>query len=184
MATLVSNLKQKLYVEDVESGAAASESVMTKVAGTVNLLADTSTYAIHFDIHGPYNIIGVPDNKVDKYYIVPYDAEIYAIHYYLGVNVGSGGTAEVDVVNKPFSGGAEASIFTTRPIIPASAGTESDIIREFLPSVSTIRLATGGTAPALTSTQLSKYDVLKFNMIAKPTGTVDKLGLVLLIRPR
>jgi hypothetical protein len=183
MATLVPNLKQKIYEEDVETGAAASEATMTKIAGTINIFADYNFYPIHFDIHGPYNIIGVPDNKVDKFYLVPYNCEIVACHFYTGENVGSSGSVEVDVIKKPLVG-SETSIFSTRPVIPASAGTEADTIQEFLPVATNIRLATGGTAPVLVSTQLDQYDVLKFNIISKPVGTLDKMGLVLLIRPR
>jgi hypothetical protein len=69
-------------------------------------------------------------------------------------------------------------------VIPASAGIEADTIQEFLPVATNIRLATGATAPVLVSTQLDQYDVLKFNIISKPVGTLDKMGLVLLIRPR
>lgn len=183
MATFVPNLVQKIYEEDVETGAAASEATMTKIAGTINIFADYNLFPIHFDIHGPYNIIGVPDNKVDKFYLVPYNCEIVACHFYIGENVGSSGSVEVDVVKKPLVG-AETSIFSTRPVIPASAGSQADIIQEFLPAASNIRLATGGTAPVLIGTQLDQYDVLKFNIISKPVGTVDKMGLVLLIRPR
>lgn len=179
---LVSNLKQKIYVEDVETGASASEATMNKFAGSLNLLLDTAVFPIHFDIHGSYNIVGVPDNKTDKFYIVPFDCEILAAHFYLGENVGSSGNAEVDVIKKPLVG-SETSIFTTRPNLPATAGAEADIIQEFLPTATNIRLGTGGTAPVLVSSTLSKYDVLKFNIINKPVGTVDKMGLVLIVRP-
>ena len=183
MATFVPNLIQKIYEEDVETGAAASEATMTKIAGTINVFADSNILSIHFDIHGSYNIIGVPDNKVDKFYVIPYDAEIVACHFYVGENPGSSGSTEIDVIKKPLVG-SETSIFSTRPIIPASAGAEADIIQEFLPSVTNIRLASGATAPVLTGTQLDKYDVLKFNFIQKPVGTVDKCGINILIRPR
>jgi len=181
MATEVAGLLSKIYEEDVETGAAASEATMTKFGGTVNKLVDSLLVQIHFDIHGPYNIIGVPDNKVDKFYIVPFDCEIIASHFYTGENAGSSGNTEIDILKKPLVG-AEVSIFSTRPIIPASAGTEADIIQEYVPT-STIRLASGGTIAVLSSPTLSKYDVLKFNFIDKPVGTVDKCGFVLLVRP-
>lgn len=183
MATIVSGLKQYLYEEDIETGAAASEATMTKLAGVANLTTDTNVMSIHFDIHGPYNIVGVPDNKTDKFFLVPFNAEIVAAHFYVGVNQGSSGNSEIDVIKKPLVG-AEVSLFTTRPIIPVSAGTEADIIQEFLPSLSTARLATGGTIAVLTGTTLNKHDVLKFNIIDKPVGTIDKMGFNLIIRPR
>ena len=183
MATEVTGLKQKIYEEDVETGAAASEETMTKFAGSMNLTLDTNLIPIHFDIHGPYNITPVPDNKVDKFYCVPFNCEIVASHFYTGENPGSSGTTEIDVLKKPLSG-SEVSIFSTRPKIPASAGAEADIIQEYLPATSTIRLATGGTIAVLSSTQLSKYDVLKFSFIDKPVGTIDKCGFVLFVRPR
>lgn len=178
---IVAGLKQYIYEEDVETGAAASEATMTKIAATTNLTTDTNMVSVHFDIHGSYNIVGVPDNKVDKFYVVPFDAEIVACHFYTGENNGSTGNTEIDILKKPLVG-SEISIFSTRPIIPAGV-SEADIIQEFLPA-STIRLASGGTVAVLSSTQLSKYDVLKFNFIAKPVGTVDKCGFNLFIRPR
>lgn len=178
----VSGLIDKILEEDVETGAAASEATMTKFAASLNKTVDTNMVCIHFDIHGPYNIVGVPDNKVDKFYVVPFDCEIVASHFYTGELPGSSGNTEIDVVKKPLVG-SETSIFSTRPKIPASAGAEADIIQEYLPALSTIRLATGGTIAALVGTTLSKYDVLKFNFIDKPVGTVDKCGFVLIVRP-
>jgi hypothetical protein len=182
MATIVPSLKQYIYVEDVETGAAASESTMTKFAGAMNLTTDFNMMSIHFDIHGSYNITGVPDNKVDKFYIIPFDCEIVASHFYTGENNGATGNTEIDVIKKPLIG-SEVSIFTTRPIILSNTA-EADIIQEYLPALSTIRLASGGTIAALTGTTLNKYDVLKFNFISKPVGTVDKCGFNLLVRPR
>ncbi|HNC40295.1 MAG TPA: hypothetical protein PK522_00770 [Nitrosomonas sp.] len=183
MATEVTQIKQKIYEEDVETGAAASEETMTKFGGSLNLLLDKTIFPVHFDIHGPYNITGVPDAKVDKFYCVPFDAEIVGSHFYTGENPGSSGSTEIDILRKPLSGGT-ASIFSTRPIIPASAGAEADIIQTYLPSASTIRGATGGTDAVLSSTQLDAYDVLKFSFIDKPVGTVDKCGFVLWLRAR
>lgn len=183
MATEVAGLIQKIYEEDVETGAAASEATMTKFAGTMNKLADSIVIPIHFDVHGPYNITGVPDNKVDKFYVIPYDCEILFSHFYTGENPGASGSTEIDIIKKPLIG-SEVSIFSTRPVIPASAGAEADIIQEYLPALNTVRLATGGTIAVLTGTTLNKYDVLKFNIISKPVGTIDKMGFNLIIRPR
>lgn len=180
MATIVNGVFQKIYIEDVQTGASASEETMTKFAGSLNKLVDSIFLPVHFDIHGSYNIIGVPDNKVDKFYLVPFDCKIAIIHFYAGENVGSG-FMEVDVVRKPLSGG-ESSIFSTRPKLSSSDGSQTDLIMDFIANT-TPRKGAGATSPVLSIANLSKYDVLKFNIITKPTGFIDKLGLVIYLMP-
>lgn len=177
----ISPLKQDLYEEDFRAGAAATEDTMNKVGSSVNFWNNRYEGVRPWVISGPYSITPVPDNGIDGYIACPYDMEIFGV--FIGaLTAGSSGTSEIDVVKYPVVG-SPATIFTTRPAIPSTSGSDAFIQVETLPSYSVIRQAAGTTAPVLASTELTKGDVLKLNWISKQTGG-EGLTVALFIRPR
>jgi hypothetical protein len=182
MASEVTSLIQKILDEDVKTGASASEAIMNKFAASVNALLDTNTVNVEFNAHGSYWITTTPDNNCDVEFLVPWDCEIVKMHFYHKV-AGASGNCEVDVIRFPIGGGS-SSIFSTRPIIPFSAGNDARIIQQFFPTILNLKTCTGGVLPILATNQLAANDVLKFNFINKQTANAEGVGLHLVIRPR
>lgn len=182
MGTYVSNLKQKIYQEDVETGAAASEATMTKFGGSLNKMLDETWYSLHWIANGSYWITSYPEYSMDKELLVPFDCEIVKIRVY-NKTAGTSGTSECDI-EKQQPGGAWSTIFTTRPKIPYTSGNNASIITQHLPTVSTIYASAGTTVPVLASTQLSANDVLRFNFLDKQAKPSEGFAVEILLRSR
>jgi hypothetical protein len=178
----VTPLKRNLQVEELRTGAAASESTMQRVASSVNFWNTFYEGTRAWFFNGQYGDFPFPQTGVDGVYNVPCDMEIYQ----LAVNhntAGISGTFEIDLIKIPVGGGPEVSVFATRPQIPFGAGNFAVIHQEFLPTASTIVASPGVTLATLVSTQLSKGDRLYTNIIG---GQIQgqSAGLVLMMRPR
>lgn len=182
MATYVSNLKQKIYVEDVETGAAASEATMTKFGGSLNKVLDEVWYSIHFIANGSYWITSAPEYSMDKEMMIPFNCEIVKMRVY-NRTAGGSGTSECDIEKKQ-PNGSWSTIFTTRPKVPYTSGSDAEIVTQHLPSVSTIFASVGTTVPVLNSTSLNANDILRFNWITKQTASAEGFGLEILLRSR
>ena len=178
----VTPLKQLILVEEVETGASASEATMTKIAGSVNHAVTNNFMTCAFNLHGPYWITPVPDANVDIEWIAPCAMEIVKIHFYHKAAGGSG-TCEVDVLKYPLAGGS-SSIFSTRPAIPFSAGNGVRIITDYSGTTPTdVALPAGCTAPRLSSVTVAANDVLKISFIQKQGSSAEGVGLHLVMRP-
>lgn len=182
MGTYVSNLKQKIYQEDVETGAAASEATMTKFGGSLNKMLDETWYSLHWIANGSYWITSAPEYSMDKELLVPFDCEIVKIRVY-NKTAGTSGNSECDIEKRQLAG-SWSTIFTTRPRIPFSSGAGAQIITQHLPTTSTIYASAGTTVPVLASTQLSANDVLRFNFISKQSTPAEGFAIEILLRSR
>ena len=182
MATKVPGLKNSIYVEDVETGAAASEATMNKFGASVNKLLDEVWYSLHWIANGSYWITSFPEYSMDKELLVPFDCEIVKIRVY-NKTAGTSGTSECDIEKRQLAG-SWSTIFTTRPKIPFSSGANAQIITQHLPTTSTIYASAGTTVPVLASTQLNANDVLRFNFLDKQTQPSEGFGIELVLRSR
>lgn len=182
MATKVPGLKNSIYVEDVETGAAASEATMNKFGASVNKLLDEVWYSLHWIANGSYWITSSPEYSMDKELLVPFDCEIVKIRVY-NKTAGTSGTSECDIEKRQLAG-SWSTIFTTRPKIPFSSGANAQIITQHLPTTSTIYASAGTTVPVLASTQLSANDVLRFNFLDKQAKPSEGFGIELVLRSR
>jgi hypothetical protein len=177
----VTPLKQLILVEEVETGASASEATMTKIAGSVNHAVTKNFLTCAFNLHGPYWITGVPDTNVDIEWIAPCDMEIVKIHFY-HKDAGASGTCEVDVLKYPLAGGS-ASIFSTRPSISYTAGNGARVIVDYADETPTdVSVPSGCTAPRLSAFTVSENDVLKISFIQKQASPAEGVGLHLVMR--
>lgn len=178
----VPGLKQLVFSEDVETGASASEATMTKIAGTLNHVAEKQFLYCAFNLHGSYWITGVPDPNVDIEFLVPCDCEIVKIQMY-HKDAGASGTCEMDVLRFPLAGGS-ASIFSTRPAIPSTAGANARILTDYSTGTpNDLSLPAGSTAPRLAISQLDENDVLKVSFIQKQASSAEGVGVHIILRP-
>lgn len=178
----VSPLKRNLQVEELRTGAAASESTMQRVASSVNFWNTFYEGTRAWFINGIYDLFPFPQTGIDGVYNVPCNMEIYQLAVNHNV-AGISGNFEIDVIKIPVGGGPQVSIFTQRPIIPFGAGNFSVIHQEFLPTPLTVVASPGVTLATLVSTQLDKGDRLFINIINGQAGG-ESAGLVLMMRPR
>ncbi len=182
MATEIANLKRKIFEEDMKTGAAASEATQTKVGGNINKILDETCQSFHWIANGSYWITTVPDNAMDKEFLVPFNCEIVKMRTY-NKTPGLSGTTECDIVKKQ-PGGGFATIFSTRPKIPFGSGVDAEIVQSFLPAPSTIFASIGTTIGVLASTNLNENDILRFNFVDKQSSPAEGFGLQIIVRCR
>jgi hypothetical protein len=174
--------KQNLQIEDLRTGAAASEATMQKVGGAVNFWNSYFEGTKQWNANGPYSITGVPDNGIDGVYPAWSDCEIYGVAFH-NSEAGSSGDTEFDILRHPVGGGPAVSIFSTRPKIPFSAGNDARVIVQVLPTPTILFQSPGVTAPVMALTQLDAGDLLTMNIVAKQVDG-KSASLSLAIRPR
>lgn len=96
---------------------------------------------------------------------------------------GTVGSIEVDVRRYTASNTGGTTIFTTKPAIPYTAGNNAYVFTRFTPTTSNLELATGGTAPVMSVTNLNEGDMLVVDITAVQTNG-ENAGLIIFHRPR
>lgn len=164
---VITGQKKDIQVESLTTGGAASESAVQTIGANVQFLKDSADYSIAWQVNGNYNIIPGVQSLVDGKRGVYKNYAVYG--FMLCVDIaGSGGSLEIDIV-RTTSGGASASLFSTRPSVPASAGNNGRVLRRFYDSTTLVQ-SSGAVVPILSITNLSAGDVLQMNITSKQTG--------------
>jgi hypothetical protein len=171
----VTPLKKNLQVEELKTGAAASESTMQRVASSVNFWNSYYEGSRGWFLNGRYDIISLPQVGVDGAFFAWTNMEIWMIGCY-NLVAGSAGSVEFDILKNG------STIFSTKPAIPYTAGANAKLVRDVIAN-STVVASPGVTLPALISTQLSAGDMLTCNLTGAQTAG-ESAGIILGIRPR
>jgi hypothetical protein len=176
----VTPLKENVQVEQIEAGAAASESVMQIMAGSNNFWNTYYEGSRGWFLNGPYSTVPGIQTGVDGAIFCPSDMEIYCIGMY-NLVAGSVGDIEFDVIRHK-TDNTSATIFTTRPKIPFTSGNDARLVKRFSDNT-TLYQSAGSTLPVLVSANLNAGDMLTCNVTLKQTSG-QSAGIVLFLRPR
>lgn len=176
----VTELKSDLQVEAFKSGSAASEAAVQAMAENIQFINKTFEGPREFTLNGQYWRVPGAQTGVDGGRPCFTNLEIVGLCMW-NLVAGSSGTIEFDII-RHFVGGGSASIFTTKPAIPYTAGNDSRIIYDFV-NLATLFSSAGITVPVLTSTDLDAGDFLTLNVTQKQSFGEDA-GLYLSVRPR
>jgi hypothetical protein len=169
MATITA-LKTNIQLESLQTGGAASEVAVQSLGQNVQFIQERPDYSVRWDVNGNYNVVPGIQSLIDGKRGLFKNYQVFG--FMLSVDVaGSSSNLEVDIIRLT-SGGSSASIFSTRPLIPASAGNDARILRRFFDST-TLVTASGATLPVLSVTNLSAGDVLSMNITSKQAGPVS-----------
>lgn len=182
MPPIVPPEKLDIQSPDVQTGAAASEATMQKIGASINFWNAFFEGTREWNFNGKYNTVSGPQFGIDGMQFAWADCEIYALGFFNQV-AGSAGDFEIDIIRHPANGDPAASIFTTRPKIPFSAGNDARIVQQFLPTIQTLFSSPGITVPVLAITQLEAGDGLTANIVGKQTAG-ESAGVALALRPR
>ena len=177
----VSPLRKNLQIEELRTGAAASESTMQRVASSVNFWNAYYEGSRGWFLNGNYSILPFPQTGIDGAHFANSNMEIYQIGVY-NLVAGSAGNLSFDIIKHPVGGGTSVTIFTTKPVIPFSAGNNARILTNTLTNTN-LYMSPGCTAPVLASNQLNAGDFLTCNIFSGQTNG-QSAGIILALRPR
>lgn len=181
MGTEVTPERKNIYIEDVQYRASVSEAVGQKMAGAINFINVGQHVERQWNLNGLYSYLGTPQTGVDGAFVIWYNMEIVGISMY-NLVAGSGGTTQLDILKHTTSGGAGSSIFSTKPTLSYLSGNNSVLFYDFL-NATAIHAPTGCTQPVLTSTSLTKGDMLTMNLTSAQVSG-QSCGITLHMRPR
>lgn len=168
-------LKKNLQIEELKTGAAASESTMQRVASSVNFWNEYYEGSRGWFLNGRYDIITLPQIGVDGAFFAWTNMEIWMVGCY-NLVAGSSGSTQFDILKNG------STIFSTKPAIPSSAGNNAKLVRNVITNT-TVAASAGVTMPVLISTQLNAGDMLTCNLTGAQVAG-ESAGIVLGIRPR
>jgi hypothetical protein len=166
---------------ETKSGSAAAESTMQKIGSALNLLSKSGLHKFEWKVNGPYSLDNTPILRPDMEQTVPNDCTIvlYGMAHH---TAGSAGVFQVDILKIPSGGGAAATIFTTQPYVPSSAGNDVRMVVD-VENADDLQVATGQQPAAFVSLDLTKGDVLQMNITGVQTNGADA-SFQLFARPR
>lgn len=178
MAEIVGQ-RNKITVEEMQTGSAAAESTMNRVGASINLLLEeTQNYV--WNANGPYSNQGSPQFKIDGEKTII--DNLQCVGYFLNIETaGSSGTLEVDIIRTTVAG-SSASIFSVTPKILFSSGSFSRLAYDFRTNT-VIRTATGATQGVLSISNFNPGDVLQLNVNNHQVGGIGFcFGLAMRVR--
>lgn len=117
-----------MLVEELETGAAASEGTVSKMGGNVNHLLLKPHFTMTWKINGPYSLKAPTEQFVDGDFTLPFFGRVvgYAMTHY---GVGSSGQFEIDIQAHDPSV-SPASIFSQRPALSYLAGANATLSKD------------------------------------------------------
>lgn len=181
--TAVSPLKVDLQVEELKTGAAASEYTMQKVGSSVNFWNTFYEGSKHWKVNGFLGSLSLPYTELDGPFFCWSDMEIWAIGFSISV-AGTSGDLEFDIIRYPADGSPSSTIFSTRPKINYTAGSGAWYVEDLNQSL-VHHTQAGITAPILSTINLTAGDKLVCNLVGKQSGNDTKNAtLSIAIRPR
>lgn len=171
--------KIDLFTEEIQSGAAASEATMQRVAASVNF------WNTYFDgnrswfLNGKYDLLGAPQVGVDGAYPAITDVEIYGFAMF-NLVAGISGETELDLQVLPPTG-SPFSLFTVRPKINYQAGNSARMIVN-VSSNTVLAQSTFTTLPVFSQTTIEAGSLVTLNLTGAQVSA-ESCGLVLALRP-
>lgn len=168
-----------IQAEETRFRAPNSESMFTRMGGTVNFISNRQEDSHGFFLNGPYNP-GEAGTALDGLHSFLFDAEIVGVTVFNMVS-GSAGTSEFDVIWLSASGVVQGSIFSTTPKITSAApnfayGTTNLV-------TATSQGGTGITLPTLSKTEFNQFDAIRLDLPSAMTAA-QNAGVVINYRPR
>lgn len=166
----ISPVRQIIQQESLNAAAAASSSTVQLMGSTIQHHNYFLVQNFQFSANGPYGQTPaqVPDIKVDACYGIPKNCIITG-YSFINHIAGSTGNLEIDLVRIPTVGVA-SSIFTTKPVIPFSAGNFARIQETIVPAAVTNFQSAGTTPAVFSSTNLFAGEFIYLNITSKQTG--------------
>lgn len=171
--------REKIYQEDVQSGASVSESVGAKIGSTVNHIIDRILQQVVFGGVGRYyNNASYPVTNWGSSEIMAENCDIARIDFNHEI-IGTSGTTEVDIQVKRFGSPTWTSVFIQKPIIAVAAGSSLTF------STDTFAPVTGVTLPTLDTDEieLNTGDELRCNLISA-MDQAENYNINVKLRPR
>lgn len=173
--------KIMLQNEEFDSGAAASEGAMKKLASSAMFWNKFYEGSKAWYLNGPYSTLPFPQIGVDGGHPCWYNMKLFAISFY-NLLAGASGEIEFDIIRHHVGGGPDTSIFTTRPKIPYTAGDNARMILDAENDVILFSSA-GITKPIFASLDLDAGDFLTLNLIQGQVGGKNA-GVIIGLKPR
>lgn len=178
----VTAIKKNLQVEELKTGAAASEYTMQKVGGSVNFWNKYYEGSRQWALNGPFSSLSLPGLNIDGAHYCWVNEEIYAIGFTLET-VGTSGDFEFDLIRHPADNSTPVSLFTTRPKINFSAGNGAWFV--YNASLNQVQHTQSGiTAPVFNTLNLTAGDKITWSIIAVQSGGIKNASLTVGFRPR
>ncbi len=179
MAVVPPNLLN-IFEEEIQSGAAASEATMQRIAASTNFWNAFYEGQRGWFLNGPYGVLPTPQSGVDGAYACITRMQIYGFTMY-NLVPGTSGELELDIQVNPASGDPAYSLFTIRPKIAFDSGAYARIVTNV--STNTVLFQSPlTTLPVFANTTLEAGDLLTMNLIGVQAGA-ESCGLVLALRP-
>jgi len=173
--------KFNVQTQDTQFRASISESVGSKIGGSINFINNYQYDSKLWTANGPYSITSSPDAGIDAAYLCQTNMDIYGINMFNHIP-GSSGSIEFDILKHTASNQAGTSIFSTKPSLSFSSGIYSALSYRFFDST-ILQNPTGAVLPVLVSTLLSAGDFLTCTITNKQVGGANA-SIELLLRPR
>lgn len=170
-----------IQISEVAYKAAVSESIMNRVAASINHINYYQHDTKQFFINGKYYVGGASQTGVDGAYMFLFDAEITGIAMF-NLIAGASGTTTLDIVRYTASNTGGSSIFTVKPAIASTAGNNAYVGVSLTPSYTILENPSGTTAPTMALTTVSAGDLIKMNVTGVQTGG-ENAGIVVYFRP-
>lgn len=181
----VPEFQQDLYEQELQSGAAASEDTMQKVAGSVNFWNARFQSGRPWVLNGRIDILPFPVVGVDQGLFAPVNLRVFGFGMMLNVP-GSAGELEIDLIVHPANLALPSySLFSQRPKIQFSAGAYARMgyVYNALNVETALVESAGITKPIFDSFTLNAGDFVTLNLINAPTAA-ESATISLETRPR
>jgi hypothetical protein len=175
--------RNNIEQEEVEYGAAVSESTFTKIGGSINHINTYQNNYFEFGILRGVSASGSPTYNngwslpltISDAETFPDAAEIYKVTVTHGT-IGSSGTSELDIQWAAFGSASWASIFGTTPKVASTATADN----AYVTGLST---PTGYTAPVLSKSTFAAGDKLRCRFVSSMAGSPNGFLIRLYFRP-
>ncbi|MBO9666957.1 MAG: hypothetical protein J7501_09105 [Bdellovibrio sp.] len=175
---VVESIRSMFYDEEVRFRSSVSESLMAKIARSVNFINTAHTERAVFTLSGNYspaNPGSLPFLGIDQSIIFAKNSEIVAVNIW-NRKTGATGTTELDIKWKPQVGGVWQSIFSTTPKFNSS-------VADFTACGIGDTVA-GFVAPVLTKTNYDAKDMIRMDLLQAVSGQPNGCSLEIIYRPR
>lgn len=163
-------LNTRAYINDIETAesAAASSGTIQKIGQALNHHTEKQHQVYRWSVTGNYANLSLPYLNIDNGFGVLRNCTIDGFHFAVNT-AGSGGSLEIDIIRRPVTG-PTVSLWTTKPVIPASSGNNARMIYRQSDATTLINTV-GNTLGVLAVTSLVEGDQLEMNITAVQSGT-------------
>jgi hypothetical protein len=154
--------------EETRFRASVSESMFTRVAGSINLINDRQYDTHDWHLNGQIGLFPVVPGP-DGIFAFLFDVEITGFTYRIGDTTGASSSVIVDIHKLSAGGTDDGTIFSTRPQISSAASPDTYTTYRQIDDV-TLANPTGHTLAVLGTTEFSAGDALRLDIDQRGTG--------------